>query len=86
MVSYDHFRIALLPRLRLAESEVRAEITITSIEFCASFRKGGLNMDACCEAMKDEMQPGDVVEQERDSGVGLTIRYQFPRSQKEIAN
>lgn len=81
MVSYDHFRIALITRLRLAESEGQKEITITSVEFCNSFRKGGLDIDACCQAMKDELKPGDVVEQERDSGIGLVIRYQLPRPQ-----
>lgn len=85
MVSYDHFRIALLTRLRLLESD-QTEIAINSIEFCSSFRKGGLNIDACCQAMTDEMQSGDVVEQERESGDGLTIRYQLPRAPKDAAN
>ena len=81
MVSYDHFRIVLLTRLRLAASEGQADIAVNSVEFSGSFRKGALNVESCCQAMKDEMKPGDVIETERDSGVGLTIRYQLPRAQ-----
>jgi len=75
MVSYDHFTISLLSRLRSAQSEGLMEISINSLEFCSSFRRGGLNIDACCEAMKNHMGPGDVIEQDRESGIGLTIRY-----------
>jgi hypothetical protein len=80
MVSYDHFRIALLSRLWTAASEGRTDVLINSVEFCSSFRKGALNVQSCCQAMKDEMKPGDVVEHERDSGGGLAIRYQLPRA------
>lgn len=79
MVSYDHFRIALLTRLRHAEAEGQTEITVNSVEFCASFRRGALNVDACCQAMKDEMQVGDILEHDRDSGIGQIIRYKLPR-------
>jgi hypothetical protein len=80
MVSYDHFRIALLTRLRTAASGGQTEIVINSVEFCSSFRKGALNVESCCQAMKDEMKPGDVLVHDRDSGTGLQIRYQLPRS------
>ena len=79
MVSYDHFRIALLTRLRTAGSEGETEISLNSVEFCGSLRKGTLNVEACCQAMRDEMKPDDVVEHERDSGIGLVIRYRLPR-------
>jgi hypothetical protein len=82
MVSYDHFKIALLTRLRIAESEGQTEIAVNSVEFCNSFRRGPLNVQACCQAMKDEMKVGDVIQQ--DSADGLTIRYQL--RPKEGAN
>ena len=79
MVSYDHFKIALLTRLRNAESEGQTEIAVSSVEFCNSFRRGALNVEACCEAMKDMMNASDVLEHDRDSGIGLVIRYSLPR-------
>lgn len=80
MVSYDHFRHGLRIRFQRAEAEGKDNIAITSVEFCNSFRKGAQNVKSCCQAMKDEMRAGDVLEHERDSGVGLIIRYRLPRA------
>jgi hypothetical protein len=37
-------------------------------------------MPACCEAMRSEMKPGDIVLVEQASGPGMTIRYRLPRT------
>jgi hypothetical protein len=36
-------------------------------------------MEACCEAMQQEIKPTDVVMRDKDSGVGMRVRYQLPR-------
>jgi hypothetical protein len=36
-------------------------------------------MPQCCDAMQDEMQPGDTLVIERASGVDITVRYRLPR-------
>jgi hypothetical protein len=33
----------------------------------------------CCDAMQEEIRPGDTVLLERDSGPGMTVRYLLPR-------
>ena len=37
-------------------------------------------MDACCEAMQLEVKPNDVVIRDKDSGAGMSVRYQLPRT------
>jgi hypothetical protein len=36
-------------------------------------------MDAGCDAMQNEIKPGDVVVLDRNSGAGMTVRYLLPR-------
>jgi len=36
-------------------------------------------MDACCEAMQQEVKPTDLVILGKDSGAGMSVRYQLPR-------
>jgi hypothetical protein len=38
-------------------------------------------MPACCDAMRSEMKPGDILLVEQASGPGMTVRYQLPRPQ-----
>ncbi len=80
MVSYDHFRHLIRAELQRAESTPLQDVAINSSEFGNSLRKGMISVESLCQAMKDEMKPGDIVERERDSGKGLTIRFQLPRS------
>jgi hypothetical protein len=37
-------------------------------------------MPRCCNAMQDEMKPGDTLIIERASGAGITVRYRLPRA------
>ena len=80
MVSLDHFRHELNITLRQAHLAGAEDLLVNSTEFVGSIRRGILNSDTCCQAMNDEMKPGDIVEHERDGSIGLTIRYQLPRS------
>jgi len=43
-------------------------------------------MPVCCQVMRDEMQPGDVILEEppKGSGARLTVRYQLPRLEKQV--
>jgi hypothetical protein len=34
---------------------------------------------ACCDAMRSEIKPGDVLLIEQTSGPGMTVRYRLPR-------
>ena len=79
MVSVDHFRFELRSQLRAAASQGAHNIVITSGELCKSVRMGSTSMDACCEAMQQEVLPGDTVLWENEVGVGLSVRYQLPR-------
>jgi hypothetical protein len=36
-------------------------------------------MPACCDAMRSEMKPGDILLVEQTNGPGMTVRYRLPR-------
>jgi hypothetical protein len=36
-------------------------------------------MPACCDAMRSEMKPGDILLVEQTGGPGMTVRYRLPR-------
>jgi hypothetical protein len=36
-------------------------------------------MPSCCDAMQEEMKPGDTLLVERDNSAGMTVRYLLPR-------
>jgi hypothetical protein len=36
-------------------------------------------MEACSNAMRAELKPGDIVFIEARAGVGMTVQYQLPR-------
>lgn len=72
-------------KLRQAQSAGAHDLLVNSTNLIGSIRKGVLNSENCCHVMKDEMKPGDVLVDDWDSGIGMTIRYQLPRSQNEAA-
>jgi hypothetical protein len=83
MVSTDHFRQGLLAQMRRASSNGRIDVLINSGELYRSL--GGYpgsshGMPSCCDAMQDEMKPGDVLLLERTNGAGMTVRYLLPRA------
>ena len=79
MVSTDHFADELRSQLRAAAAQGATNILITSRELCKSVRSGTAFLDACCEAMQQELRPGDIVVRDKDSGAGMGVRYQLPR-------
>ena len=80
MVSVDHFAYELRSQLRTAAAQGATSIVIASGELCQSVRMGSASMDACCEAMQHEVRPGDTVLRGKEIGVGMSVRYQLPRS------
>ena len=80
MVSVDHFAYELRSQLRTAAAQGATSIVIGSGELCQSVRMGSASMDACCEAMQLEVRPDDTVLHGKEVGVGMSVRYQLPRS------
>lgn len=80
MVSVDHFALELRSQLRTAASQGATSIVIDSSDLCKAIRAGSAWMDSCCEAMQHEMKPSDVVIRDKDSGAGMIVRYQLPRT------
>ena len=80
MVSTDHFAFELRSQLRTAATQGATNILITSRELCKSVRTGTAFLDACCEAMQQELRSDDVLVKNIDSGDGMSVRYQLPRS------
>jgi hypothetical protein len=80
MVSMDHFAYELRSQLRAAAAQGETDVLITSRELCKSVRRGTAFLDACCEAMQQELRPNDLVLRDKDSGAGMSVRYQLPRS------
>jgi len=82
MVSTDHFRQELLAQMCRASAHGSIDILITSGELYRSL--GGYpgsshGLPFCCDAMQDEMKPGDILLVERANGAGMTVRYYLPR-------
>jgi hypothetical protein len=65
--------------LKRAAEQGATNILIRASELCRSVRMGTSSMDACCDAMQNEIKPGDVVVLHRNSGAGMTVRYLLPR-------
>ena len=83
MVSVDHFRRELLVQMNRAAKHGSIDIVINAGEFYRSL--GGYpgsihGMPACCDAMRSEMKPGDILLVEQNSGPGMTVRYRLPRT------
>jgi len=82
LVSVEYFRHELLAQMSRAAKHGSIDILINSGELCRSL--GGYpgsihGMPACCNAMRNEMNLGDILLVEQASGPGLTVRYQLPR-------
>jgi hypothetical protein len=83
MVSIDHFRHELLAQFGRGARTGAIDILINSGELCRSLGgNSGHNSQifSCCDAMQEEIRPGDTVLLERDSGPGMTVRYLLPRT------
>ena len=83
MVSTDHFRQGLLAQMRRASLNGRIDVLINSGELYRSlggYPGSSRGMPSCCDAMQDEMKPGDVLLLERTNGAGMTVRYLLPRA------
>jgi hypothetical protein len=84
MVSADHFAHELRAQLKEAAAQGSIDLVINSGELHRSL--GGYlgsthGMPACCDAMRSEMKPGDVLLVEQASGPGMRVRYRLPRPQ-----
>jgi hypothetical protein len=79
MVPVDHFTHELRSQLHSAAAQGATGMVITSSEPCKSVRMGTASMDACREAMQQEIKPSDVVVRDKDSTAGMSVRYQLPR-------
>ena len=82
MVSTDHFRQELQAQMGRAAKGGLIDVLINSAELSRSL--GGdaspnSKMSSCCDAMQEEIRPGDTVLINRDSGPGMTVRYRLPR-------
>jgi hypothetical protein len=80
LVSAVHFGLELRSQLRAAASQGDASVVINSSDLSKSIQMGSSSMDACCEAMQEEVKAGDVVIRNKNSGVGMSVRYQLPRT------
>jgi hypothetical protein len=82
LVSVDHFRQELRAQMKRATKHGSIDIVINSGELYRSLGgyPGSLHgMPTCCDAMRAEMKPGDVLLVEQTSGPGMTVRYRLPR-------
>jgi UDP-N-acetylmuramyl pentapeptide synthase len=69
----------LAAQLQLAATRGAMDVLITAGELWRTVPGSGA-IDACCAAMQEEVKYGDVVLIERSAGVGMTVRYQLPRT------
>jgi hypothetical protein len=61
MVSIDHFGQELREQMGRAVISGAKGVLINSLDMCSSIPKGGYATESCCDAMQDEMKPGDVL-------------------------
>jgi hypothetical protein len=80
MVSSDHFRHELLGQMGRASALGRVNILVTVGDLCGSILRGHISSEACCDAMQQEVKPGDVIVLERTNPAGMTVRYLLPRA------
>jgi hypothetical protein len=82
MVSTDLFRQELLAQMGRAATSGRIDVLINCGELYRSLGgyPGSLHgMPSCCDAMEEEMKPGDTLLIERDNSAGMTVRSLLPR-------
>jgi hypothetical protein len=78
MVSIDHFRRELRAQLARASASGSRHALINASELhrmLGGYPGSNHGMQRCREAMRAEMEPGDVLIDASD----LTVRYQLPR-------
>ena len=83
MVSVDHFRQELLAQMGRAAKGGLIDVLINSGELYRSLggkARPNSQISSCCDAMQEEIGPGDMVLIEQDSGPGMTVRYLLPRT------
>jgi hypothetical protein len=81
MVSADHFAHELRAQFKKAAARRATSVVVTSGELyqlLGGYPGSTHGMPACCDAMRAEMKPGDILLVE-SNGVGLTVCYQMPR-------
>ena len=82
MVSTDHFRQELRTQMARAAKSGAANVLVNAPDL---FRSAGgypgssQGMPFCCDAMQEEMKPGDLMLVERSAQAGMTVRYYLPR-------
>jgi hypothetical protein len=81
MVSEDHFAQELRAQMSRAAKHGSIDIAINSGELYRSV--GGYpgsmhGMPACCDAMRSEMKPGDILLVGQTNRPGMTVRYLLP--------
>jgi UDP-N-acetylmuramyl pentapeptide synthase len=79
MVSVDHYKQELGVQLTRATRRGAMDVLITAGELYRTLGRADGATDACCQAMQEEIKPGDVVLIERIAGIGMTVRYLLPR-------
>jgi hypothetical protein len=82
MASYDHIQQELRVQLGRATARGAIDMLITAGELFDSVPYGArpdLGMGYCCDAMRDEIGPGDILLVERSNGPGMTVRFMLPR-------
>lgn len=84
MVSVDHFRQELRAQMGRAFQSGAATVLINAPDLhhsCGGYPGSSHGMPFCCDAMQEEMKPGDLLLIERTSQAGMTVRYFLPRGE-----
>jgi UDP-N-acetylmuramyl pentapeptide synthase len=79
MVPLDHYKQELHAQMERAAAHGAPDILINAGELCRTLRGSISATDACCKAMREELEPDDLVLIEAGAGVGMTVRYRLPR-------
>jgi hypothetical protein len=61
VVSVDHYRQEIREQMSRATATGAVEITINSAEVSAALPAGNSPANACIDAMREELRPGDIV-------------------------
>ena len=81
MVSVDHYRQEIREQMSRATASGAVEITINSAEVSAALRAGNSPPNACIDAMREGLKPGDIV---LDApAIGMTVKYLLPRGTRK---
>jgi hypothetical protein len=77
VVCVDHYRQEIREQMSRATASGAVEITINSAEVSAALRAGNSPPNACIDAFREELRPGDIV---LDApAIGMTVKYLLPR-------